>query len=337
MRNIVSYEMDVDLYTTPYEKFSYKEIISRLFSSFENQWKKTPPSLDSVKNFTQDVTNYNQLERTDFLYMMAVAVVFIIYRYLMSNLIWAPIGKWLQFKKKDQIKFPESAAKLFYFIIFAAYEYYLINYKYSELRYIPGAAWVDWHWTIDVPRDIYILYIVQAGSYFYGVYGTLFLDIWRKDSIAMLFHHIIANSLIIFSLAFRCHKIGLVVLYLHDMADVALETTKIFTCFNNRDKSKFWDFLTTCGFLWFTAVWFFQRLYVYPLVVLFSTGHVLDLVNGNNDIFYFFFNGMLWTLFALNVWWFMFIVDLIFRIVTGKSRVEDTREDEEEERTKKNV
>lgn len=36
---------------------------------------------------------------------------------------------------------------------------------------------------------------------------------------------------------------------------------------------------------------------------------------------------MLWVLFAMNVWWFQYIVWLLIRIVTGMSRsVEDTRE-----------
>ena len=43
--------------------------------------------------------------------------------------------------------------------------------------------------------------------------------------------------------------------------------------------------------------------------------------------FYFFFNGLLWILFCMNVWWSYFIILLIFRIIVGKSKsIEDTRE-----------
>ena len=71
---------------------------------------------------------------------------------------------------------------------------------------------------------------------------------------------------------------------------------------------------------------FLCRLYFYPIKVLYCAGF---------DAFqhipaaplYFFFNGMLWALFLMNVWWFQFILWLIFRILTGRSRgVEDTRE-----------
>ena len=78
------------------------------------------------------------------------------------------------------------------------------------------------------------------------------------------------------------------------------------------------------------------RLYLYPLTVLYSAGHVARRVVGVHAPFYFFFNGMLWTLFGMNLWWSYFIIYLIYRILTGKSRqVEDTRElssDESDER-----
>ena len=320
------------LYSAPYDQFSYREILSLISNTCKQQWELMPPIVDAFKSFPQQVTQYNQLASRDFIYIAIVAVLYTLHRYLLTHLMLIPIGRWLNFKKSDQIKFPESCCKLLYFGSFTLYEYYLVNFRYPELRYIPGAAWLDWTPTTPVPDDIHLLYILQAGFYFHGIYATLFMDMWRKDSVAMVFHHVIANTLIIFSLAFRCHKIGLVVLYLHDNADVALESTKILTCFNNREKNRFWDFLTTCGFLSFTVTWFFMRLYVYPLIVLFSSGHVLHLINGKGDIFYFFFNGMLFILFLLNVYWFLFIVNLILRIATGKSRaVEDIREDSDEE------
>ena len=43
--------------------------------------------------------------------------------------------------------------------------------------------------------------------------------------------------------------------------------------------------------------------------------------------FYFFFNGMLWMLFFMNIWWFHFIIWFIIRVARGDSRtVEDVRE-----------
>jgi len=51
--------------------------------------------------------------------------------------------------------------------------------------------------------DILSLYVIEAGFYFHSIYATIFMDAWRKDSVAMLIHHVLANSLIIFSLVLR--------------------------------------------------------------------------------------------------------------------------------------
>lgn len=68
------------------------------------------------------------------------------------------------------------------------------------------------------------------------------------------------------------------------------------------------------------------RIIVYPIIVLYSTGYEARKVLPDAP-FYFFFNGLLWILFCMNVWWSYFIVLLIFRIIVGKSEsIEDTRE-----------
>ena len=56
----------------------------------------------------------------------------------------------------------------------------------------------------------------------------------------------------------RYHRIGLVVLFLHDIADVCLESTKIGTCFKNRTKdphplAEKWVIL---GFIAFAGAWY---------------------------------------------------------------------------------
>ena len=60
-------------------------------------------------------------------------------------------------------------------------------------------------WKIDavVPFSIYIAYMVQISFYVHSVYATLFIDVWRKDSIVMLLHHFVTMFLISFSYIFR--------------------------------------------------------------------------------------------------------------------------------------
>ena len=55
----------------------------------------------------------------------------------------------------------------------------------------------------------------------------------------------------------RYHKIGLVVLFLHDIADVFLELTKIMKCFQNRTTTSrsAYHVITSLGFIFFASSW----------------------------------------------------------------------------------
>ena len=54
-----------------------------------------------------------------------------------------------------------------------------------------------------VQSDIYTLYIIQGGFYFHSIFGTIFMDMWRADSVLMIMHHVLTLALIMFSLAIR--------------------------------------------------------------------------------------------------------------------------------------
>ena len=62
---------------------------------------------------------------------------------------------------------------------------------------------LDWKFDMAIPDDIRYLYYLESGFYFHALYATVFMDVWKKDSIAMLIHHVLANALIIFSMATR--------------------------------------------------------------------------------------------------------------------------------------
>ncbi|KAL9985157.1 hypothetical protein ACROYT_G007527 [Oculina patagonica] len=111
--------------------------------------------------------------------------------------------RWCQLLEKDQKKCPESAFKLlFYSSAYGYCSYLLFGGKYNFFNDTSN-CWKGWYKGMPIPQDIYTLYVVEAGFYFHSIYATLFMDQWRKDSILMLMHHILANSLILFSFAIR--------------------------------------------------------------------------------------------------------------------------------------
>jgi ceramide synthetase len=60
-----------------------------------------------------------------------------------------------------------------------------------------------WSVGMSVPSDIYYLYCIQTSFYIHSIYATVFMDTWRKDSIAMLIHHVLTVFLLCFSFAVR--------------------------------------------------------------------------------------------------------------------------------------
>ena len=62
---------------------------------------------------------------------------------------------------------------------------------------------LDWHMGMKVPPSIYWIYVCEAGFYIHGIYGTMFMDIWRDDSVMLIIHHILTISLVVFSLGLR--------------------------------------------------------------------------------------------------------------------------------------
>ena len=73
------------------------------------------------------------------------------------------------------------------------------------------------------------------------------------------------------------------------------------------------------------------RLYWFPTKVLYSSCYVCVQLYPHGP-FYLSFNIMLILLYAMQVYWFSFIVRLLVRMVLkGKVEVKDTRENEEEE------
>ena len=71
------------------------------------------------------------------------------------------------------------------------------------------------------------MHMVEFSFYLHSIYGTVYMDKWRKDSVAMLFHHLLSVFLLGFSYAVRYYKVAILIIFLHDCSDVLLEMTKV--------------------------------------------------------------------------------------------------------------
>ena len=219
-------------------------------------------------------------------------------------------------EKSSREKFPESAWKFLFYTMTWTYVAYLLIFS-GRYDYFtkPWLIWQDWEIGMPVPDDVTLIYFVECGFYLHSIYATLYMDTFRKDFWVMIIHHVLTMTLILFSYATRYHKIGLNVLFVHDITDILLEFTKLNVYLKKRN-GKFFpmhEHVSNIGFALFTFAWYLFRLYWFPLKVLYSSGVVaVHTAFHRGAGLYTFFNGLLWLLLCLDVYWFY--VSLLFSI-----------------------
>ncbi|KAM4707759.1 ceramide synthase 1 [Discoglossus pictus] len=265
---------------------------------------------------------------TELVCLLLCALAWTGIRRLATLWIFQPFAERCQLQPRDADKVPESAWKLLFYTISWSYSYYLLFCTEYTFFYDPASAFHGWKARVEVPRDIALAYLIQGSFYAHSIYATLYMDAWRKDSIVMVVHHLVAVTLITFSYAFRYHNIGILVLFLHDINDIQLEFTKLNVYFKNRGWTyhRVNDIISDVGFVTFSVSWFWFRLYWFPQKVLYATCYS-SLESNPNIPLYFFFNILLFALTLMNMYWFLYIVIFVGKVLTGQVReLNDVRE-----------
>lgn len=131
----------------------------------------------------------------------------------------------------------------------------------------------------------------------------------------MFLHHFVTMCLIIFSYISNYIRVGSIVMFCHDLAEISVSLIKIFVDMHKKDKSVFTIYL---GLL---ASWFYTRCFVFPRDVIYqgcylATGEVPDDLQLGIKIFI----GLLCVLVILHYYWYMLFLrmgyNFIFKGVT---------------------
>ncbi|ESO05502.1 hypothetical protein HELRODRAFT_77285, partial [Helobdella robusta] len=223
--------------------------------------------------------------------------------------ILQPLARYLKLNAVNIEKFPESAWKLTYYIIICSYLFHVMVWSgQNDIVQKPYNIWNDYYSQKNVPLDIGLAFLLEFSYYLHSLYGTLYLDSWRKDSPIMLFHHLLCLLLIGFSYATRYHKVGILLMFVHDYCDVFLEFSKcqVYMKYRNGKYHRLNDIIATFSFLLFTILWFVGRLYYFPIMVIRSSSYSTMSSSVSQPLpFYLLFNVLLWFMLALNVYWFI--------------------------------
>ncbi|KAL4196734.1 hypothetical protein AMTRI_Chr04g247700 [Amborella trichopoda] len=127
----------------------------------------------------------------------------------------------------------------------------------------------------------------------------------------------------------RFFRIGSIILALHDVNDVFMETAKLSKYTGNEHAA------STC-FGFFAISWFLLRLIYFPFWVIRSSSHdavdVFVLSKGYHSFLYYLLNTMLITLLIFHIYWGILIFFMVSRQLKNRGQVgEDIRSDSDNE------
>lgn len=120
--------------------------------------------------------------------------------------------------------------------------------------------------TYTVLPSIRALYLAQLAIWAFTAISHRFLEARHKDYFVMYLHHIITLILVLGSYVLDLHKIGVVVLFVHDFSDIVTDSLKM-TNYMDLD-SKSGTFLVEVTFATNLFTWFLFRLYYFPVKVI---------------------------------------------------------------------
>jgi len=173
--------------------------------------------------------------------------------------------------------------------------------------------------------DIKLIYMVHLGWYLYKTFAQTFLDRHLKDYWPTMIHHAAAIGLLVLSWSTGMVLVGVVVLLLHDPADVILQSGKIFKLMHCK-------FMMNACFVLLVVAWFVTRLVVFPYLVIAAPFTDFYPVFGRDghqwmDVIVL----MLCALYILHLNWFYLIFSTFLKAVSGQMETKDVRSDTDDE------
>jgi len=233
-----------------------------------------------------------------------------------------------QVVEKKVVKFVEALWRgIFYFVFVVIGATFLFYPEPQEWVMDTRKHWLGW--PQPVSNTVVVYYQLALGCYLHQLMWT---EVSRSDALEMILHHITTILLLGMSFLTQFTRVGASILLVHDVADVFLESAK---CFNyaaqNNAGCKRWasplcDVLFGC----FAVSFFVTRLIIYPRYLVWSLVVESPPLLGGSWPGHWGFSGLLLTLLALHVFWFMLICKMIYRMFTTGIEKDERSDDEEE-------
>jgi len=278
------------------------------------------PFISSQPLFDTDEM-FHPLNTSDNIFILLLVILLTVGRYSFQDAVKRFLlssKKFIGFELVPDVakhdKFSESAWKATIFFILWSWSFFCVFSQpcFWDTLY----CYKDMEKALEPSFRYYFL--SQLSFYLHSLVAHVTIETRRNDYYAMLWHHICTCILVGFSYAGGYCRIGGVLLFLFDCNDVLFECGKMLLYAGfQRTSDALFVVLITC--------WATTRIYLYTFKVLRSTIFESGIYIQNFVGFYP-LNGMLVFLLVLNIYWFSLMVKMLFKVILGKERLNDSRE-----------
>ncbi|KAI6173720.1 Ceramide synthase 5 [Aphelenchoides besseyi] len=184
-----------------------------------------------------------------------------------------------------------------------------------------------------ISQSVWLYYIVETGFYWSLLFSAFTIDVKRSDFWQMAVHHAVTILLLSMSFIINFVRVGTMVVFCHDTADILLEAGKL-------TRYARWEKLLTFLFCLLVIFWIGTRIFYFPLVIIRSVILVgPEMIQKNYrwlDLFQrplipriFLF--MLIILVCLHVFWTVLLFQIAYKSTQKSGDIDDIREDSSDE------
>ena len=213
---------------------------------------------------------------------------------------------------------------------FSVYFVYDKRYIYNTLLHYEGLN--DLKGNINIQDlnnittiDIKLVYLFQFGFYLHvTLFCLLGINLKTKDYAAIIAHHMFSMILIAFSYVNFLLRIGIIVLLLHEPADMLLQTAKFI---------KYLKLKSICGtIMWHifsigcVIIWFITRVFIFPIYCILPAHNLSSQYIDDAILPYFIgLKYFLMALYVLHIYWSVGILKSVYKAIKG-GELDDNRD-----------
>lgn len=246
-----------------------------------------------------------------------VSLYFVLFRYVFQTYS----QKLLRSITHEYKKCSESLYKLCYYSLTFYGICYILNYEEQIYPHIKH-CWT--HVLEGQTRSLIVsgYYIFELSYYLSELICMSWLETKRKDHTIMYIHHFTTIILLGLSYGYGFHRIGILVLFCHNINDIFLEAAKVCNYLGL-------ETLSTINFVLLILSWILTRLYFLPFHVVKSAYYdTYELVSNNPSYFpaYYIANCCLAALCAMHVYWFALICKIAYKAIHHGTPKDDREE-----------